>query len=448
VATDSFPPNCGGSGWSTWELCRGLRARGHVVEIVQPRPATPSTVRAREFDGFAVAEWGAPAPAVPYVRNWFKNERLHPRLARFLAEIGRERSVEIVHGQHVLTGLPSVAAARALGVPSVCTVRDYWPVCYWSDLIHDPRATSLCPACGAAAMTRCLRPRAGGAWPLALPAIPYMLASLARKREGLADAGAVVAVSTAIAADLRERAPEMAQTRIETIPNPVDVEAVRGAVSARPRPLDGPYVVYVGKLAPNKGVAHLVAAARAARLAWPLVVVGDGPSRPAVESEARASGLDVRFTGWLPRDESLAWLANATLLMFPSHGPESLSRVLLEAGALGVPVAAMDTGGTRDIVTHEVTGLLSTSREGLARDVARLAADETLRSRLAGAAQMHVERTFASSEVAKRVEALYEDLTRRGARPKGEHDDVSGGPPGGGHDDGAGPGRAGGGRRG
>ena len=29
VATDSFPPVCGGSGWSTWELVRGLKARGH-----------------------------------------------------------------------------------------------------------------------------------------------------------------------------------------------------------------------------------------------------------------------------------------------------------------------------------------------------------------------------------------------------------------------------------
>ena len=37
------------------------------------------------------------------------------------------------------------------------------------------------------------------------------------------------------------------------------------------------------------------------------------------------------------------------MLIFPSRGPESLSRVLIEASALGVPIAAMDTGGTRDI---------------------------------------------------------------------------------------------------
>ena len=61
-------------------------------------------------------------------------------------------------------------------------------------------------------MTRCIRPRAGAAWPLALPMIPYMRANLARKRSGLAPADAVIAVSSTIAADLKARAPEVAGT--------------------------------------------------------------------------------------------------------------------------------------------------------------------------------------------------------------------------------------------
>ena len=45
--------------------------------------------------------------------------------------------------------------------------------------------------------------------------------------------------------------------------------------------------------------------------------------------------------------------------------------VLVEAAALGVPTAAMDTGGTRDIVLPDATGLLSETPEALAADVAR-----------------------------------------------------------------------------
>ena len=34
VVTDAFPPVCGGSGWSTWELTHGLVSRGHHVEVL------------------------------------------------------------------------------------------------------------------------------------------------------------------------------------------------------------------------------------------------------------------------------------------------------------------------------------------------------------------------------------------------------------------------------
>ena len=76
IATDAFPPVCGGSGWSTYELARGLRGRGHEVLVVQPRPGSPERLRERAYDDIRVVEFGAAAPNLPYVRNYFKNERL------------------------------------------------------------------------------------------------------------------------------------------------------------------------------------------------------------------------------------------------------------------------------------------------------------------------------------------------------------------------------------
>jgi glycogen synthase len=151
-------------------------------------------------------------------------------------------------------------------------------------------------------------------------------------------------------------------------------------------------------------------------LPWPLIVVGDGARRGAIEAAARSAGRDVRVLGWQPRETALAWLAGASLLIFPSYGPESLSRVLLEAAALGVPIAAMDTGGTRDIVQHGVTGLLSSTPEALGGDVARLVADRALGDRLAAAARAHVETRFDAPSVVARVEALYADLLARRGR--------------------------------
>jgi len=410
LATDSFPPVCGGSGWSTYELARGLRARGHEVIVAQPRPGTPDGCRERDYDGIRVLEFGFPAPSVPYVRNYFKNERLYPALADALADVIERERVDLVHGQHVLTCLPSIEAAHRLGRPVVCTVRDYWPVCYWSDLIHTRRGASLCPACSAGMMTRCIRPRGGPLWPLALPMIPYMRANLARKRSGLAAADTIIAVSTTIASDLRARAPEVADTRLEIIPNPVDVTALRARAASTSPPVQGPYALYLGKLAPNKGTSHLVDVVERARLDWPLVIVGDGPDRAAIEAEARRSGRDVRFVGWVDQQQTTAWLAHASLLIFPSRGPESLSRVLLEASALGVPIAAMNTGGTPDIVKHAETGLLSSTPETLADDVKRLRENEDLRARLSAGARQRAEQVFDAPSIVGRIESLYREL--------------------------------------
>jgi len=415
VATDAFPPVCGGSGWSTYELARGLRERGHEVSVAQVH-AGLRVGHGRSYDGFRVRTIEQPAPAAPFVRNYFRNERLWARAAPVLRAMAVDARAEIIHAQHVLTSPAAVAAAWGLAVPVVCTVRDYWPVCYWGTLIHDPASTTLCPGCSASMMTRCVRPRAGAAWPLALPFVPYMRGNLARKQRALAGADAVVAVSSAIARDLRERSSPLASARIEIIPNPVDVAGTRRAAQAAAPPVKGPYAIFVGKLEQNKGVDYLLPAIERARLPWPLVVVGDGSQRRALEAEAGRLNRDVRFLGWLDRPRVMAWLAHASLLVFPSHGPESLSRVLLEAAAIGVPIAAMETGGTGDIVEHGVSGLLSGTPEELGDHVAGLASDRALAGRLARRAREHVDAHFDTARVVNRFEALYRDLIDERAR--------------------------------
>jgi glycogen synthase len=218
-----------------------------------------------------------------------------------------------------------------------------------------------------------------------------------------------VAVSSTIAADLLARAPELSESRIDVIPNPVDIAGLRARAAAAVPPMEGPYALYLGKLAPNKGTVHLVGVAERSDLPWPLVIVGDGPDRDEIASAARRTGKDVRLAGWVDRDRATAWLAHASLLVFPSRGPESLSRVLLDASALGVPIAAMNTGGTPDVIEHGVTGLLSDTPDALADDVKRMAQDESLRNRLGAEARRRAGR-FDSALVSGRMEELYREL--------------------------------------
>ncbi|MCC6557948.1 MAG: glycosyltransferase [Polyangiaceae bacterium] len=95
------------------------------------------------------------------------------------------------------------------------------------------------------------------------------------------------------------------------------------------------------RLIPTKRVDLAILAARAASPPVRLVIVGDGPERPALER--LASPAAVLFTGALPRREALAWIAAADALIHPS-AVEAAPTAIREARALGVPVVACAAG--------------------------------------------------------------------------------------------------------
>ncbi|HEU5319947.1 MAG TPA: glycosyltransferase, partial [Methylomirabilota bacterium] len=174
-------------------------------------------------------------------------------------------------------------------------------------------------------------------------------------------------------------------------------------------PLPERFLLFVGKLEENKGARLLVQAVAAARTGLPLVVLGEGTLAHAVKMDAAEAGVPLLLRGWAEREDVLRILARATALVFPSLWPEPLSRVLLEALALGAPMAAMDTGGTREILEDGRSGLLVRDAAGLGEAVARLAGDDALRARLAEGARARAA-AFAPEALVPRYEAVYRRL--------------------------------------
>ncbi|HEY3822490.1 MAG TPA: glycosyltransferase family 4 protein [Polyangiaceae bacterium] len=118
----------------------------------------------------------------------------------------------------------------------------------------------------------------------------------------------------------------------------LEMPDVREAVARKKRELGTARVaVSVGRLVPSKGVHRAIEHVARTREVDALVVVGDGPERGRLETLAGARDVDVRFLGVVPRDEALAWIGAATVVLFASRH-EGSSSVLREAAAMGTRV--------------------------------------------------------------------------------------------------------------
>jgi len=383
--SEVYPPRAGGAGWSTRALALSLRGAGHDVSVVTTSPGPGET------DGLRVHRL-----AVGRGRRRFAVPRA------FDTYLAPEEGA-VFHAQHSLAALGCLGGRRPERV--AVTVRDHWPVCFWSTRISRGR---LCPGCGLLPMTRCVTGRVRAPDPFSWGAIPYMRWDLSAKRRALGRAGATLAVSEAIAGELRAAGIP----RVEVVPNIVDAAEAR-AVAAAPPSFDLPerFLLFVGKLEENKGARALVPAVVAAKTGLPLVVLGEGSLARGLKFDAASAGVALLLRGWAHRDDVLRVMARATAVVFPSLWPEPLSRVLLEALALGTPVAAMATGGTREILSTPESGVLVEDADALGPALGRLVGDPAFRARIVAGAHERA-RAYAPEVLAPRYEAVYRRLAQ------------------------------------
>src|SRR5258708_2033827 len=159
------------------------------------------------------------------------------------------------------------------------------------------------------------------------------------------------------------------------------------------RPTDEGYILYFGRLSPEKGVYELLRAM--VRLPHtPLIIAGDGPERPRLEALARELNLtNVLFEGMVHGEKLEKLIAGCSFSVFPSHAYETLGKSILESYAWGRPVIASDVGSRRELVQHGVTGLLYSDgdREQLAHSIGFLFDRPDLIEKMGAAARSRVK---------------------------------------------------------
>ncbi len=205
-------------------------------------------------------------------------------------------------------------------------------------------------------------------------------------------------------------------SRIEVIPSgvpvPREVAPVPRETLARygVEPRD-PLVVMVGAVTDQKDPITFVRAVAVARRAVPrlrALLVGEGNRKEEVEREVRTLGLGevVRLTGF--RSDSESFIAAADVVCL-SSATEGTPGVLLDALALGRPIAATAAGGVSEVVEDGMSGLLTPvgDADALGASIARILLDPELAAQLSAAARSRA-RLFSIDRTVERTIAVYE----------------------------------------
>jgi glycosyltransferase involved in cell wall biosynthesis len=186
---------------------------------------------------------------------------------------------------------------------------------------------------------------------------------------------------------------------------------------ARLQVRDGGFVFgYVGRLSPEKGVEHFLAAARllAGRgVRARYLVVGDGPDRPRLEGLASEMPTsEVTFAGFQRDTDS--WFAAMDAFVLPSL-TEGTPVALLQAMAHGLPAIASNVGGVPAVIAHLDTGLLVPPGEPdrLADAMARVLEQPETGRGLATRARESIARRYGTQEWIARTVGVYRSVTGR-----------------------------------
>lgn len=111
------------------------------------------------------------------------------------------------------------------------------------------------------------------------------------------------------------------------------------------------YVIYIGRLSPEKNPVMLAKAARDLKV--PIIFIGDGECR----QEIRSVNYDAVITGWLDKDEMMKYIFKARYLVFPSLWYETQGLVVSEVAAYGIPSIVSNACAAKEFIVNGKNGL-------------------------------------------------------------------------------------------
>lgn len=249
------------------------------------------------------------------------------------------------------------------------------------------------------------------------------------ERQAYESAAAVIAVSKGMAVDIQTAYPAIDSARVHVIPNGIDTVlyapvAERDVLHRYGLKADRPLVVFVGRITRQKGVGHLVAAAKSFSPDVQLALCAGAPDTPELAAEIAGAVAELQAARdgivWvqemLPRSEIMQLLTAADVFICPSiYEPQGI--VNLEAMACETAVVASRVGGIPDVVIDGETGLLvdyATDPREFERDLAaavnELLADPARLQAMGQAGRARAVKEYGWDAIAARTVQLYRSV--------------------------------------
>lgn len=304
---------------------------------------------------------------------------------------------DLVHCHNIYHQLtPSIiSAAKKLGVPTILTLHDYKPVCPTYNRLRNGEACSKCLDGGFSNVVkyRC----ADGS--LGKSSLLYAEATVQKLMGNYEKVDAFIAPSQFMQKSIANRIP---QENIHQLYNGVDTNLIQYADE------DAGYALFIGRLAPEKGVETLLKAHISTNESWSLTVAGTGPLLDVLKVKYNPSIL----VGYLSGDALKDAIRKASVIVVPSEWYENCPMSVLEAMAYGKPVVGSRMGGIPELVKHEETGLLYDAGDvvGLQACLDRLMANKSLRKEMGIAGRKRVEQYFTLNKHHQGLMNIYQQV--------------------------------------
>ena len=311
-----------------------------------------------------------------------------------------ENPVDIVHLNNFLhhITLSIIEPIRRRGIPIVWTLHDHILVCPNTNL-YDDRLGAPCERCRST-FGRFVNPiiRRCKKGSLAASAIAAAEALYIAAHKPAKIPKFFIAPSQFLLNQHRKMGFDV--SRFVVVPNFVEVDQFEPHFG-------GDYVLYFGRLSPEKGVDVLIRAM--AKLPHiPLVIAGTGPQEKALKSLASQTGANVRFTGFLSGNELKEAIYGARFTVLPSVCFENSPLSVMESFAAGKPVIGTNLGGIPELVSEDVGILVPPGDvDALAEAISTLWHNEPAVLKMGRNARALAEEKFTTQKHLEKILEIY-----------------------------------------